>query len=71
MIGELNCTECFMRGNGLRTADFVLNGQSLCQSHTHVAVIDRGQAQLAYTWSDVEDEEPVLKPVESETDNIA
>lgn len=62
MIGNLNCTECFMRDGQHRSADFVLNGQSVCQKHAHVVIRSRGQAPLAYTWWN-DWEEPVLEPV--------
>lgn len=58
----MNCTECFMRdGNPTRPADFVINGQSVCQKHTHVVIRHRGQAPLYYTWQDDSDAEPRLE----------
>lgn len=62
MIGNLNCTECFMRDGKHRSADFVLNGQSVCQKHTHVVIRERGQSPLAYTWA-APDDDPVLEPI--------
>lgn len=61
MIGSLNCTECFMREGKHRSADFILNGQSVCQKHTHVVIRERGQSPLVYTWHN-DWEEPVLEP---------
>jgi len=64
MLHNLNCVECFMRdGNPTRHADFVVNGQSLCQKHVHVGIRERGQAPLAYTWHN-DWEEPALEPID-------
>lgn len=66
MYGELNCVECFMRDGQHRAADFVLNGQSVCQRHTHVAVADKGDAARLYVWDDDNpdiDAEPVIVSV--------
>jgi hypothetical protein len=61
VFNTLNCVECFMRGgNPGRPADFVVNGQSLCQKHVHKAIRERGQSPLAYTWA-APDDEPVLE----------
>lgn len=58
----MNCTECFMRdGNPARVADFVINGQSLCQKHAHVAIRYRSQAPLYYTWQLDDEMEPRLE----------
>lgn len=48
-------------------ADFVVNGQSLCQRHVHLAITEPGKRPPTYTWdSDSESEsEPSLV---SETD---
>lgn len=64
MIGELNCVECFHREGKVRTADFVCNGQSVCQSHLHVAIVDRGDVARLYVWDEGNpdiDAEPVIE----------
>lgn len=66
MIGELNCVECFMREGQHRTADFVCNGQSVCQRHVHVVVADRGDTARLYVWDEGNpdiDAEPVIESV--------
>jgi hypothetical protein len=59
----LNCTECFMSDGKLREANFVLNGQSVCQKHTPRVIRERGQSQMAYTWAAPEGE-PQLEPID-------
>jgi hypothetical protein len=58
----LNCTECFMSDGKLREANFVLNGQSVCQKHTPCVIRERGQSALVYTWP-TPDGDPVLEPI--------
>lgn len=64
MIGELNCVECFHREGQLHTADFVCNGQSVCQKHVHVVIADRGDIARLAVWDvgnpDI-DAEPVFE----------
>lgn len=64
MYGEVNCVECFHREGQLRAADFVCNGQSVCQRHLHVAIADRGDAARLYVWDEGNpdiDAEPVIE----------
>ncbi len=66
MIGELNCVECFMRDHQMRTADFVCNGQSVCQHHMHVTIADRGDTSRMCMWDEGNpdiDAEPVIESV--------
>lgn len=63
MWSALNCAECFMRdGNPGRPADFIVNGQSVCQKHVHVVIRERGQGQMAYTWGAPEGE-PLMEEI--------
>ena len=62
----MRCVECHMRDGGKWVeADFVINGQSLCQRHSHVAITDPGKQASTYTWdtSDDMDAEPLLVPI--------
>ena len=58
----LHCIECLVTGEGKRRAEFVVNGQSVCEKHVRVAVRHRGQTERAYTFS-APDGQPVLEPV--------
>lgn len=49
-------------GNPGRPADFIVNGQSVCQKHVHVVIRERGQGQMAYTWGAPEGE-PVIEEI--------
>lgn len=58
----MNCIECFSHdGNPAQPADFIVNGQSMCQKHVHLAVRERGQAPLLYTWHGSPDAGPTLQ----------
>lgn len=53
-----------MREGKHRTADFVCNGQSVCQSHMHVVIADRGDITRVYVWDEGNpdiDAEPVIE----------
>lgn len=58
----MNCIECLIVRGEHKPAEFVVNGQSVCQKHIHVVIRTRGQAPLLYTWS-APDMEPTLEPV--------
>ena len=58
----MNCIECLIRDGLHKAAEFVVNGQSVCQKHIHAVIRTRGQAPLLYTWS-APDQEPTLEPV--------
>lgn len=50
-LANVNCVECFMRdGEPSRHADFIVNGQSVCQSHVKDTIRTRGEAAPTYTW---------------------
>lgn len=68
-IGELRCIECFLHEGKLNAADFVVNGQSVCQKHVHVTVVDRAHGPMAYTWHN-DFEEPALMPVASKVTDL-
>lgn len=64
-LANINCSVCFIdEGNPSRHADFIVNGQSVCQKHVCMVVIDRGEEPRFWTWvGDLE--EPVLEPLRS------
>ncbi len=59
---KLHCIECLVTGAGKQRAEFIVNGQSVCEKHVSVAVRDRGQTDRAYTYS-APDGQPVLETV--------
>jgi len=69
---SMGCVECFTRdGDPSRAARFVVNGQSLCQTHVHVAVRELGEGPKTYAWpKDGGDSEPSLKPESSSRDTV-
>ena len=58
-----------MREGQVRTADFVCNGQSVCQSHMHVVIAHRGDTARVYVWDEGNpdiDAEPVIESARME-----
>lgn len=57
------CSECFDRGERLpRPVQFIINGQGLCQTHSHLAVRERHSAVApTRTWPEDENSEPMLE----------
>lgn len=47
---SLFCIECFHREGKFVEAMFVVNGQSMCQTHVHFAIVDPGQPPKHYSW---------------------
>lgn len=68
MSANLNCAECFMRDGQHRGADFVINGQSMCQRHSHLAIRERGKVPPTYTWHN-DWENPELMTTDGEQGN--
>lgn len=50
MRAKLNCIECFAAAGKKRRAEFVVNGQSVCERHVLAPVRDRGEGPYAYTY---------------------
>lgn len=47
----MNCIECFMRDGHSAPAEFIINGQSMCQKHVHRAARAQDEKPPTYTWS--------------------
>lgn len=58
---KLYCIECLVGDRIKRRAEFVVNGQSVCETHVLAPVRERGEATYAYTFS-APDGQPALEP---------
>lgn len=47
----MNCIECFTQDQHFMPADFIINGQSMCQKHVHRAVRAQDEKPSTYTWT--------------------
>lgn len=62
MRAKLNCIECLVTGAGKQRAEFIVNGQSVCERHVLAPVRDRSEGAYAYTFA-APDGQMTLEPV--------